>query len=444
MSGDDGMDKIVELAKERERLREERAKKRAEKDQAKRAREERAEAEPWRKKLIVTPATQEPRAILANAVIALREAPEWRGQLHFDAFAERTVLRGKAPWLESAAEHPWTAVDDLRVTEWLQTQCGILVTPNVAAEAVEAVAHERQFHPVRDFLGKCSWDGTERLDTWLTTYVGAADTAYTRAVGAKWLISGVARVMRPGCKVDHVLILESEQGRLKSTALRILGDPWFTDEIADIGSKDAAMQLAGRWIIEIAELAALGRPEIEKMKAFLSRTADRFRPPYGRRVGEFKRQCILAGTTNQTEYLRDETGNRRFWPIRCGTIDIDALTRDRDQLWAEALARFQRGDAWWLDDTKLVKAAAEAQEDRYQRDAWEETIAEFLSIREDTSVEDIMKDALFINTERRTQADANRVARCLRLLKWERYQDWNGGKRRWRYRPSPASPDRED
>lgn len=155
----------------------------------------------------------------------------------------------------------------------------------------------------------------------------------------------MARIYRPGTKVDNCLILDGGQGTLKSTALRTLAEPWFTDELGDLGSKDAALQLRGAWIIELSELDAMQRMEASRIKAFISRSNDRYRPPYGRHVVDMPRECILAGTVNHQTYLRDETGGRLFWPVRTGRIDIADLKRDRDQLWAGARARYQTGDA---------------------------------------------------------------------------------------------------
>ena len=176
-----------------------------------------------------------------------------------------------------------------------------------------------------------------------------------------------------------MLILEGPQGAKKSTALAVLaGDGWFTDELAEIGSKDAALQMRGVWIIEIAELDAIGRAEVSRIKAFLSRTVDRYRPPYDRYVVDVPRQCVFAGSVNPDTYLRDETGNRRFWPVRCGRIDLDALRRDRDQLWAEAVVRYREGAIWWIDDRDLIAAANVEQEARVHPDAWHALIERWL------------------------------------------------------------------
>src|SRR5262249_42604988 len=152
---------------------------------------------------------------------------------------------------------------------------------------------------------------------------------------SKFLISAVARIYEPGCQADHIIILESDQGEGKSTALRIMGDPFFTDDLAELGTKDASLATAGVWIIELSELDAMTRADRSRIKSFVSRRVDRYRPVYGRRLVETKRQCVFAGSVNDSEYLKDDTGARRFWPVRCGRIDLDGIRRDKDQLWAE-------------------------------------------------------------------------------------------------------------
>jgi predicted P-loop ATPase len=276
--------------------------------------------------------------------------------------------------MSATVDEPWTNTHDVLTADWLQHE-EIAVSPDVAGQAVEAVARERRFHPVLDYLARCRWDGELRLDLWAVRFLGAEDTPFVRTVSRRWMISAVARVTEPGCKADCALILEGPQGLLKSTALKTLAQPWFTDEIADLGTKDAAMQLAGAWIVELAELDSIARGGVSRIKAFMSRTTERFRPPYGRRVVEQPRQCVFAGTVNDNEYLRDETGGRRWWPIGCSSIDIDGLAATRHQLWAEARDCYTAGEAWWLDTPELNCCAAEEQNARYRADPWQEPVA---------------------------------------------------------------------
>ncbi len=194
------------------------------------------------------------------------------------------------------------------------------------------------------------------------------------------------------------------------------------------------MQTRGIWIIEIAELDSMSRAEISKVKAFLSRSVDRFRPPYGRRLIESPRQCVFAGTTNSDAYLKDETGGRRFWPIKCGRIDLDALARDRDQLWAEARGLHRAGKPWWLDTRELIDAATEEQDARYQADPWTEKVIEHLGARSETSIVEVLRDAIGVPQNRWSRSDEMRVAAILKKDGWRRYQQIHNGTKRWRYR----------
>lgn len=419
---------------------------------------------PWfnrlRQDLAGTPERNE-----ANVIIALSSDVVFAGVLAFDDFAQEIVVRQPLPWdaPTQTFPRPWEDADDVRTAEWLQLR-GVNVAPLVVGRAVGAVAREHRIHPVRDWLDHLRWDGTPRIQTWTSTYLGAEPTPFHHTIGALWMISAVARIFRPGVKADHMLILEGPQGARKSTALKVLaGENWFTDELPELGSKDAALHMQGIWIVEIAELDAIGRAEVSRIKAFLTRTTDRFRPPYGRYTVEVPRQCVFAGTVNPDTYLRDETGNRRFWPLRCGTIDIAALARDRDQLWAEAVHRFREGAIWWIDDAALLAEAHEQQDRRYQSDAWDDLIEHWLTheIRtvsdgfpdygnsrtesvprpeplKDVSVGEILEEAIGLEPARWTRGDQMRVSAYLKANGWERYRrrDDSGREapREWRYR----------
>ncbi|MBB4267714.1 VapE domain-containing protein [Roseospira visakhapatnamensis] len=415
----------------------------------------------WAHRLRVD-ATGLPERNEANVMVALEHDPAFGGALFFDAFAEKILVHRSLPWSGHDEEFPrqWADADDIHMAVWLQRR-DINVTPIVTARAVNAYARGRAVHPVRDYLDSLAWDGTPRLDNWLSTYVGAQDTRLTRAFAARWMISAVARIRRPGCKADHMLVLEGPQGLKKSTAFKTLcGAAWFTDELAEVGSKDAAIQMQGAWVVEMAELDAMSKAETGRIKAFLTRTTDRYRPPYGRHTVEVPRQAVLCGTVNHETWLKDETGGRRFWPVKAGVtgpIDLDSLAQDRDQLWAEAAARFAAGEPWWLDEQDLVTDACAAQEAKRVTDAWEEKIDRWLTHKvervqvayeqwetqevpraqplTDVSVGEILQGALGIEPGRWGKPEQMRVGSYFTARGWTRYQQRVlGGPREWRYR----------
>jgi putative DNA primase/helicase len=316
---------------------------------------------------------------------------------------------------------------------------------------VDSIARHNSYHPVRDYLESLpDWDGKPRINSWLLDYCGvesidSSPNQYAMEVGEKFLISAVARILDPGCKVDHMLVLEGPQGIGKSTAVRILAGEWFTDQLAELGSKDASMQLRGAWIIELSELGTLGRAETAREKAFISQQMERYRLPYGHRVVHMPRQCVFIGTTNADTWLKDETGGRRFWPVQCGQIDLSALQRDRDQLWAEALARYRDGVKWWLEDAGVIQQAIEEQRGRYVEDVWQEKVTAYANEeagrptsaypegRGSVSVPEILV-RLGVETAKQDQAAANRVARCLKVAGWKRVYIGPRKAREWRYR----------
>jgi predicted P-loop ATPase len=313
--------------------------------------------------------------------------------------------------------------DDVSALQELLQGCGIeKLGKDVAHQAVDLRARERSFHPVRDYLNALVWDGTSRLSSWLIDYLGAVDNAYHRGIGPMFLIMMVARIFEPGCKADYALILEGAQGSMKSTACHVLGDNWFSDDLPDIRSagKDVAQHLKGKWLIEVAEMSALDKTEAARLKAFITRDTERYRPSYGRKEVIEPRQCVFIGTTNESVYLRDQTGGRRFWPVCVGVIDIPGLIRDRDQLFAEAVKLYRNGAPWWPDvDFERAHILPE-QDARYEPDAWEDVIKDWLATRKQTTILQIARDALCIKMERIGTADQRRISAALTRLKWER------------------------
>ena len=360
---------------------------------------------------------------LANAALALRHAPELDGIIAFDEMAQHKILRRAVPESQCAPVAQPRALRDTDVSatlEWLQRNGLPRLGREVCAQAIDLVAREAGFHPVRDYLNGLRWDGVPRFGGWLTLYLGASQTPYTIAIGRMVLISMVARILRPGCKADYMMVLEGDQGTWKSSACAILGGPWFSDALPDVtGGKDVAVHLVGKWVIEIAEMSAISKSGIQTLKAFITRNTERYRPPYGREEIIAPRQCIFIGTTNESLYLRDETGGRRFWPVCVGSIDIDALRLDRDQLLAEATVAFKEGEPWWPDASFEKIHIAPEQEARFEEDPWQSLIASWLQGRARCTVAEVADSALNIDAGRLGRTEQRRIIAILARCGWE-------------------------
>jgi predicted P-loop ATPase len=379
------------------------------------------------------------RPLLSNLILFLRHHQKWKGVLAFNEFNNQVVIVKRPPWGEEPPEAPWTDHHESLTRVWLQRE-DINAAQGDVGRAVQAAARANPFHPVRDYFEALTWDGTPRLDTWLVTYLHAGDTPYARAVGPRFLTSSVARIYKPGAKVDHSLVLEGLQGKQKSEALRTLAikDEWFTDRLSHIGGKDAIMETAGVLLVEIAEMDALKRASSSASKGFLTRRHDRFRPPYGKHTINLPRQCVFAGTINPPVggYLTDPTGARRFWPVLChGMIDREGIERDRDQLWAEAVVRFKARTKWWLETPELEALATAEQKARFKVDVWKEPVEQWLGKRKDVSISEVLQHALGIAKRDQTQAAQNRVVRILTDpdLGFTKYRPRKGRKRQNRY-----------
>jgi len=301
------------------------------------------------------------------------------------------------------------------------------VAPEVAHSGVQAAAIQNRVHPVRAFLQGLVWDGVPRIDDWLSTYLGAEPSRYVRAVGAKFLIGAIARIMQPGCKMDSMLVLEGEQGVGKSSAVRLLfGDDWFADALPDISGKEAALQIQAKWVIEMSELDAFRRKEITEIKAFLSRTSDRYRPPYGRYAIDKPRQCVFVGTTNCDDYLKDSTGNRRFWPVWCTKADLSRLEVDREQIWSEALTRYSEGGQWHLTPEEEALAQIE-QAGRMAEDPWASLIDAYVWTKDKVTTEEVLEKGIDLAVDRRDQLARRRVN--AHLMRWGWVHKKSGGQR---------------
>jgi predicted P-loop ATPase len=377
------------------------------------------------------------KPILANLRLFLQHYEAWDGVLGFDEFANVVKIIKRPPWGDEAPGTQWSDHYTALTTVWFQEDQNINASLNNTGRAVDMAARANSFHPVREYLNGLVWDGKPRIKTWLPRYFHCEDTAYARAVGPRFLISAVARIFDPGCQVDHMLVFEGPQGKLKDRALRALAvrDEWYTDRLSNVSSKDAFGEVAGMFLIQISEMEAFVKASTSSKKAFLTRTFDRFRPPYGKHITNVKRQCVFAGTINPpidgSGYLTDSTGNRRYWPIACvGMIDRDGIENDRDQLWAEAFVRFKAGDKWWLETPELEALAAVEQAKRLKRDDWHELIEEWIGAREDVSMCEVLQ---MLGVSRSRSAEM-RIANIFGHLGFKKYRANRGGEREFRYR----------
>ena len=294
-----------------------------------------------------------PESDVYNCLVVLKQDPTLKGKIRLDEFAHRLVVIDDLPWRGKDETPYWTDTDDACLRNYFATKY-LIKGKGIIDDALQEVTQDNKFHPVREYLKELTWDGECRLDTLFIDYIGAEDTEYIRAVTRKWMCGAVARVMDPGVKFDTAIVLYGSQGLGKSLILERLGRKWFNNSLVDIKTKDALEQIQGSWIVELAELAPTYKNDNEIVKAFISRTSDRFRSPYGRRTEEYPRQCVFAGSTNNLMFLKDRTGNRRFWPI---TGDKDRKTKhswelskdDIDQIWAEAFHYWTEGEPLVLE-----------------------------------------------------------------------------------------------
>ena len=366
-------------------------------------------------------------ARLHNLILILEHAPEWRGRLGLNELTQAVTCDGRE-WSDSQA---------FELKAWLEKHWipGEVKT-SLLHEAVEAVAARHPYHPVRDHLLRQRWDGIERLPTFFTDFCGTPFIPYTEAVGRSLFVSAVARAMAPGCKVDTMVVLEGEQGARKSQLVLTLFSPAWHMEITEApGGADFSQNLRGRWCAEFGELAAFGKTDKSRIKQVITQIQDTYRASYARNPRTWPRQCIFIGTTNQETWNDDPTGERRFFPIRCPDIHVEAVEAVRDQLWAEAVHRYHAGEKWWD-----IPDAEQEQDARFDQDAWEEKIADWLRLRQKVTVLEVIEDCLGLKTDRQGKSEQTRIGNILRRLKWTRKQEANGGRKRFYVPPKARNP----
>ena len=319
--------------------------------------------------------------------------------------------------------------DLVDVENWLlaHPETCVRAKPEAIDKGIAYAARKRSFHPVRDYLRVVEWDKTPRVERLFSSYFGAMHSAYVEAVSRCFMVGAVARILRPGCKLDTMPVLEGAQGIGKSRALRILAGEWFSDSTITDKSPDCFQALRGVWIYELAELASVRGRESERIKAYVSSAVDRYRTSYARRVADVPRQVAFAGTTNASTYLSDDTGNRRYHPIACGLIDLEALRRDRDQLWAEAVVMLERGEDWHLSPELEVQQRGIAVA-REHEDSWAEAVAGWRVTGATVTIQRGLS-LLLIDVGKQTKADAMRLALLLTKQGWSKGRQTLNGQR---------------
>lgn len=337
----------------------------------------------WMARLQLQPQTGAIKPTIDNIIIILDNDAMLKGRFALNKFASRGEVLGALPWAADGHRRLWSDTDSNGLYWYLEKAYNLTGRGNIDA-ALDIHAATHAFNEVQDYIGRLSWDGEQRLDTLFIDYLGAEDTEYNRAVCRKAFTAAVARAMEPGCKYDNMLILCGAQGIGKSTILDRMSRGWFNDSIRTFEGKEASELLQGVWLVEVAELDAFRRTDVARIKQFLSLRADRYRAAYGRNVRELPRCCVFFGTCNQMDFLQDTTGNRRFWPVDVGCIPCrfnvwrDLTAPVIDQLWAEAKARWQMGEATYLTG-EVEQQAQEKQEQHREASAREGLILEFVS-----------------------------------------------------------------
>lgn len=357
-----------------------------------------------------------------NVVRILEGWPALKDVVWFDEFHQR-VLTNKD---NDGKIREWRDVDDIDLTVYLQRELGLpKMTEKVVRSAVELYSFRHTRNEPRDWMEKLIWDRSPRIDHFFAQALGADDSEYTLAASRNFWLAMIARVYRPGCKFDNMVVLEGHQGKFKSSALNLIGGEWFMEATETIGTKDFLQSLNGKLLVEIAELDGFSKADVRTIKKTISCRVDTYRASFGRRATDFKRRCVFVGTTNEDEYLEDSTGGRRFWPIKIGNIDLALIVEHRDQLFAEAVARFKAGEEWW----QMPAVAAEEQEARRRGDAWEDLVLPYLSGKEKVRLAEVALDsALKIDAAHFDKRSQMRLGAVMRALGWERKLSRSGSK----------------
>lgn len=366
-----------------------------------------------------------------NAIQIVRNDDTFRAAFRYNQFSRRVeFLDPETDDLRGLID-----ADLLNFRLYAASAYEVEFTTAMMADAVNQVAHEFKYHPVRDYLLGLKWDGLPRLRNLLTDYFRCDDEdGLSGIMGVRFMVGAVARVFKPGCKLDTMLIIQGEQGAMKSTALATLGGEWFSDATLDLKHKDASVAIEGVWLHEFGELESVRKADATLIKAWLSRRVERYRPAYARCAEDVPRQTVFVGTTNEGTFLSDKTGSRRFWvrTVPQGEVcDIPAILRDRDQLWAEALDMYRGGCTWWLSSEEDAIRADGAEQFRV-RDPWEDDLNAMRSRLTGLTSAQIL-DELKVPMDRRSKAHEMRISAIMKAIGFTRRQRRSGKARIWRW-----------
>jgi putative DNA primase/helicase len=374
----------------------------------------------WREDLIIKTNTDGEQSILCrahNLVLILENGKEFNGLLKYNAFSEQLIYKDLM-----LADHHITEIQTILEKRYIKDK----VNTNDVSNAINLVAHKHLIHPVRDYLNSLKWDGRKRIHTFFPDYLKVEYSTYHQDVSKYLFMAGVNRIFVPGCKCDGMIILEGKQGIGKSRLWAVLGGEYYVDIATDMNNPDFSRGLHGVWIVDMGELDQFTRADVSRIKKMLTIQEDYVRLPYARTHQRLQRQNIFVGGTNRSDWLNDPTGGRRFYPVACpaNKIDIDAIARVRDQLWAEAVVYYKNQEipGWWE-----VRDAEEHQNDRYQEDVWTETIARYMNDRTEVSTADILSNCLNIEKGRHGKSEQMRVTTILHRMGYERTRKRVGG-----------------
>lgn len=365
------------------------------------------------------------KASLENMRIILETDSRWVGVLAWDEF-QGTVVKLHPPPCGGIAG-VWADIDTVRVLDWISSKYKLDPQKNIVVDAIRLVADKRSFNPLVEWLQRLTWDGVPRIDSLFIDYFGAPDNAYIREVGKNLLVGAINRALSPGVALHEVVIFEGRQGVGKSRGVKVLfGKEFFSDTPLVVGNKDAYLAMRGKWCIELGELSSMSKTDANAMKVFVSSPTDRFRAPFGREVDDVPRRCVFIGTTNDSEYLRDSTGNRRWLPVEVGHVNWDAIERDRSQLWAEAFERASRGEDFWLSPA-TASQAFEERERRHSEDPWLAPIETWLEGQPGpvTSVQ-LLEGGVGKMARDISHWDQTRVGKIIQSLGWVKKQGTSG------------------